>query len=618
MIKILEVLNRLFYYINNFLNTMTMDYIYYLKRIFFFFIFSGVINIMMGENISTKALFVANNGRDKNKGCIDAPFKTLERAIEEVYNLKGKKVPLDSIVIYLREGVYELGVPLILTSEKLHNVKLGISAYLNETVVISGGKQSSNWNKYDKNKELYYVSLSPKNKFRQLYYGEKEKAIRAKGVLKSKFYLKNDKIVTDKVNFSTWKNPDKIEFVSNREWSQTRALISSITLGQDSCYLFMKQPNYSFVRNLHSMVYFDSPDWVENAFELIDEPGEWYLDEQQHTLYLQDDNLKTILKEPIIIPQLEQLIVLRGTPNNPIRNVSFHNIRFSHTTWNQPSKIGFASIQANQLEYPYSLKKDYSVTIPAAVDIEYGNNIFLKDCSFCQLGGTGLNISKSKDCKINRCTFYNIAGSGIQILGYVYEPFPEESDICERIEIKNNLIDNVSNEYYGGVGIFVGYARNIQIINNELSNLPYTAISIGWGWGVPSICMNNIIENNYIHDYMTQLRDGAGVYTLGNQPGSSCKNNYICNMIKQYWGGGMYFDEGSGGFTVENNVIENVLNWIFCHKAKNILINNNYSKIRDVLFIRSKDCIMNNTHNIYTNEWPDEAQSIINKAGIQK
>ena len=89
-------------------------------------------------------------------------------------------------------------------------------------------------------------------------------------------------------------------------------------------------------------------------------------------------------------------------------------------------------------------------------------------------------------------------------------------------------------------------------------------------------------------------------------------------MVKQEWGGGMYFDEGSSGFKVENNVVENVLNWVFCHKAQNILINNNYSKVRDVLFIKSKDCIMNNTHNIYTNEWTDEAKVIIDKAGIKR
>lgn len=595
-----------------------MGKIYWIRRIFFLLLFSGIINSVIGGDFSTKVFFVAKNGQDENNGCIDTPFKTLKRAIEEVCHLNEKEVSIDSIMIYLRGGVYELDSPLVLNSEKLNKTKLGISAYLNEKVTISGGKKVANWKVYDNNNSIYRTSLPWMPAFRQLYYGEKEKAIRARGLLGSDCFLKKDEIIFHGVDFSTWRNPDKIELVSNKEWSQTRALISSIKKKQDSCYLFMQQPNYSFVRTLHSMVYFDRPDWIENAYELVDEPSEWYWDEAEGGLYLRTDGERAILKESFVAPVLEQLVILRGTLNNSISHVTFHNIRFSHTTWRQPSKIGFAAIQANQLEYPESFKKDFPITMSAAVEVEYGVDIVFKDCDFYQLGGVGLNISKSKDCKVNGCSFYNIAGSGVQLLGDVSDPFPKKQDICERIEIKNNLIENVSNEYYGGVGIFVGYARNIHIIHNELCNLPYSAISIGWGWGTPSICESNVIEYNYIHDYLTQLRDGAGIYTLGNQPGSSCKNNYIRDMVKQEWGGGMYFDEGSSGFKVENNVVENVLNWVFCHKAQNILINNNYSKVRDVLFIKSKDCIMNNTHNIYTNEWTDEAKVIIDKAGIKR
>ena len=91
--------------------------------------------------------------------------------------------------------------------------------------------------------------------------------------------------------------------------------------------------------------------------------------------------------------------------------------------------------------------------------------------------------------------------------------------------------------------MFAGYTEGTVIARNEMYNLPYSAISMGWGWGetdaggggyesvniydTPTPARNNLVEGNHIHDIMLRLLDGGGVYMLGRQPGTVIRDNRI-------------------------------------------------------------------------------------------
>jgi hypothetical protein len=560
------------------------------------------------------SIYISSKGNDHQRGSIDKPFKTLTHAMEIVYRLSNKRIP--KINIYLRGGEYSLKSTLTIDVKKLNHSNLLITAYHNEKVIIGGGFHVGKWLLHDSAKGIYKSFIGKGLSFRQLYFGDKGKAIRAQEVFPLSCSLDNQKVSALFPHHDIMKNQSQVELVSNVQWTQTRALVSHIERRGDSCLFYMKQPYYSQVRHLHTMAYFDAPAWIESAYELIDKPNEWYYDSSSGFLYFKPENKECLSERTYTVPLLEQLVVIQGEDADNNNCVQFVGVTFSGMTWNEPSYRGLATIQANQL---VALNTDSrkKIGVPGAAEIRGCRNVIFDRCNFEQLGGTGINVVHAKDCKIMNCRFMNISSTAIQLYGDVDIPFPKDKEICENIEIGNNRLDDVSNEYYGGVGIFVGYARNIYIHHNELSNLPYSAISVGWGWGAsPSICRNNRIENNYIHEYLSKLRDGAAIYTLGEQPNSTCSGNWIRNMVRQEWGGGMYFDEGSAGYKVQNNVIDNVLNWVFCHKAHNITISNNYSKVRDVLFIKSKHCVMVDNHNVYTTEWPDSAIRIMNNAGV--
>ncbi|HET7898637.1 MAG TPA: L-rhamnose mutarotase, partial [Flavisolibacter sp.] len=113
---------------------------------------------------------------------------------------------------------------------------------------------------------------------------------------------------------------------------------------------------------------------------------------------------------------------------------------------------------------------------------------------------------------------------------------------------------------WGCVGIAAGFVRNCTIEHNDLSELPYTGISLGWGWTKDASAMqNNKVMGNRITRYARQMYDVAGIYTLSAQPNTLIIDNYVDSIYKapyahlpHHWFF-LYTDEGSSFMTVKNN-----------------------------------------------------------------
>lgn len=180
----------------------------------------------------------------------------------------------------------------------------------------------------------------------------------------------------------------------------------------------------------------------------------------------------------------------------------------------------------------------------------------------------------SQDNRVSGCHFYDISGSAIQI-GDVLEDDHHPDDprkIVKDNSVTNCYIHDCCVEYMSGVGVFVGYTDGTHVAHNEICRLPYSAISVGWGWGkedagggvyeqpycytTPTPSGNNRIEFNHIHHIMEPMMDGAGVYTLSSQPGTVIQGNHIHNNPRPM--GGIYLDEGSGFIEVVGNLVYNV------------------------------------------------------------
>ena len=507
--------------------------------------------------------------------------------------------------IILHGGTYRLNEPLVLGPQ--HSSVTWMAAD-GEKPVISGGVPVSGWTEGQNG--LWKASVNLDN-FRQLWVNG-QRARRARGQVPAgmKFWGKNEATVItydnppgltgtpgykpgklDKIapaGFTTtdakvadWKNPGDMEMGFFSSWSHKIAKVEEITKTGEGAMIEMSQPGF-FLCNRAGGSVARMPAYMENALELLDEPGEWYFDRAAKTLYYLPRSGEEMGKVEVIAPKLETLVEVKGT-----RDIRFEGLTFSHATWLQPSTaLAYPEVQANctasadngffrpEAEKGWVPVTGEHVKSPANIVVNNSRGIRFGGCTFTALGGMGLDIEKgSQSNVVEGCRFDDIAGNGIQVGDVTREDHhPGTPDrIVKDNHIINNVITRVGQDYASGIGVFAGYTEGTIIAHNEIFNVPYSGISIGWGWGMadadggryvdpvkwntPTTAKNNRIEFNHIHNLMQKLNDGGGVYTLGCQPGTIIRGNHIHDGGKAGLSCGIYLDEGSGGIEVTENLL---------------------------------------------------------------
>lgn len=496
------------------------------------------------------------------------------------------------ICLRLQEGVYQLNQPITIRPEDN-----GTRIVADGKVTISGGVSISGWKKEGK----FYVADVPDFngrplEFRQLWVNGK-KAVRARDVndFEQMFRIRS----VDKANETIYvpaKAVKKIinakypEMVLHEMWCIANLRIKNIKIQGDSAAVTFHQPE-SHVHFMHPwpspMVTTDghnSAFYLTNAKELLDSEGEWYLDARASKLYYIPRKGEDMGSAEVIAPAVETLVQVAGTPDEPVKDVTFEGITFSYATWMRPSVSGHAPLQAGmymteayklrpKMDRPngdHKLDNQGWVGRPAAaVSLNCAENVSFTKCTFEHNASTGLDYHLYiKGGTVDRCIFRDIGGNGILAGGFSPEGFEAHKPydpadrriICTGLNITNNLITDVTNEDWGCVGIGAGFVRDIRICNNEISDVSYTGISVGWGWNQqPCSMANNLISGNLIYNYAKHMYDTAGIYTLGAQPHSLIEGNGVRDIYTpsyvhdpEHWFY-LYTDEGSSGITVRNN-----------------------------------------------------------------
>jgi hypothetical protein len=593
-----------------------------------------LIAVVSAADSTVGDFYVAVNGSDGNPGTQDKPFATVDKARQAVREkiAQGLKQP---VTVLLRGGVYTLSEPLIFGSEDSGTKDCPIiyAAYLGENPTLSGGRAINGWSKDDKDRWTAHTDLG---NFRQLYVNGR-RAIRAQGPVPGGWDLLGMKgYRVPSVEMAQWPDAAELELCYDIEWTHTRCKVREIQADGDHAVIKMQQPWFGLARRKEG-VHVELPKTMENALALLDEPGEWYLHRATGTVHYLPRPGEDITAAKVVAPALEKLVEIKGTPDHLAHDIYFSGITFADATWLSPSDIGLVDLQANFILNPASiLERDGVVTnvhnecdkSPANIVCHAAVNIRFENCEFTRLGGAGVDIeSGCRDVQINGCRFQDIASSAIQI-GDVLEQdhHPRKPNLINvNNQVRNCLIENCAVDYMGGIGIFVGYTEGTILSHNEIRNLPYSGISFGWGWGeedagggdplyyqperytTPTTAKNNRIEFNHIHHVMQRLRDGGGVYALGNQPGSIVRGNYIHDVPKAH---GIYFDEGSGYIEVVGNFVEKVDTAMnFNNRKQNRIatcpLKDNFFANEDKTFERTPE---NNT----------KIDEIIRNAGIQK
>ena len=552
-------------------------------------------------------IYVSADGSDDGDGSKSSPFATISRAQDEVRKMNADMS--GDIVVHIADGEYCLTDTL--TFDEKDGATNGYSIrYIGDGgAVISGGEKLGGFKFYDKEKDIYCAKVPKGTSFRQLYVNG-EKMIRSDTehnyktrIVGASRFTKDGKLISEWNNNGSdetlvqadygeiyiptaelpeFKNPQDVEIHVFCAWTKSILRVESIKRGtQETSTVRIQEPESKLIfnrmhpdidgyshMNTHAFAYY-----LQNAYELIDWYGEWYLDESASTLYIKAPENTDMTKTEAVYPKLETLVKVESKGES-VKNLSFEGLTFTCTNWTLPSEQGFVEVQAGMYANRCVFKdNDMSVDRPTAgIYAANTENFTVKNCTVEKMGAAGIDLNHAtRNSVIRDNTIKQISGNGIMVGSFavdentdvhtVYNP-KDKSEICTGDQIVNNLVTEIGTDYEGSVGIVAGYPRDILIACNEVSYAPYSGISVGYGWSDKANAMqHNRIMNNEIHHTSQALCDAGGIYTLSYQPDSEMVGNYIHDLelpsSADYGTAGIYMDEQTAGYTVKNNVLNN-------------------------------------------------------------
>ncbi len=553
------------------------------------------------EDLPEADFFVSPQGKDAwsgkqaEPGEDDGPFATVARARNAIRQLLKTQRKPRALRVLLRGGTYSLDSPLEFGPEDSGTEQAPViyAAAAGEKVVLSGGRRLANARWGEVHGRKAWVMDIPEVKagtwcFRQLFInGERRPRTRLPkqgeyrieslpgytgDFLRSptrQFVYASGDIVP------TWRNLQDVEVVGITRWLDNRLPIESVD-GQTRTVTFDRPSLFALVSGNQPGVY-----WVENVFEALDTPGQWYLDGSRGVLYYLPRPGEDMPSAEIVAPVLTQIVRVVGCEDAPVHDLRFEGLIFAHTEWQPPADYA-SSLQAG-------------IEVPGALLFDYAERCAVTDGAIEHIGNYGVEVGVGcADIEIARNRITDIGAGGIRIGHFFSWETDGSGQLTERglqrkaampqgphsrrITIADNEIAHCGRFTPEAAGIFVGDNADNRIIHNHIYDLFWCGICVGsvQDFG-PGEARGNLIEYNHVHDIgQGLLSDLAGIYTCST-PGSRIAFNVVHDVSRRDYGAwGIYPDEGSHDLLIQKNLVYRCQDGaLFAHHNRDITVENN-------------------------------------------
>jgi hypothetical protein len=531
----------------------------------------------------TVTVFVSPCGNDHWSGLrpepvadgSDGPLATPAAALAALRQLRQTGTAAGAGAVQLRAGTYYLSESLTLTPEDSGTAEapVVISAFAGERVVLSGGRRITGWQAGEVHGRPCWTADLPEVRagswnFIQLFVnGERRWRPRLPktGTYRFTGIPAETGGAADATDWdrgptaalyregdiqASWKNLDDVKLVVLRLWFEMHHRVRALDPATHTvqfrakCFGPLRDEKDEFSR------YF-----ADNVFEALTEPGEWYLDRPAGRLYYLPRPGETLAETEVIAPRLAAVVRFAGSEATPVRHITLENLVFQHAEWDYPAD-DVGSIQA-------------AYKVPGAIQFDHAETCALYGCEVAHVAQYGVQtMTGCHGNLIAGCWLHDLGGGGVRIdhewMHRVNETVPALiQGRGDRQPMATTVTDCTIHDagliHLSAVGLFVGNAGGNRLLHNHIFDLNYTGISCGWTWGyADAATVDNQIEFNHVHHVNWQkiLSDNGGIYTLGIHPGGTVKNNHVHHIACFGYGGwGLYPDEGSSEFVIENNVV---------------------------------------------------------------
>lgn len=529
--------------------------------------------------VPAKKIYISAGGDDQHNGSKNQPLRSFEAVQQVVRKIRTEK-PSRNIKVIFGEGTWYLTKPLAFTAEDGGSGKCSVTweGAPGGKTVFSGGKMIDGF--HDAGYGIWWANVDSTIYFEQLYVD----GIRA---TRARTPNRTDSLPRIYLNKSRWVyNPDsslqnitvevkdrgyftdlppigEFEIVVFKDWTTSRFRATGLKADPAEVYL---KPPFALFDGPYNSIFAGNANryscFLEGDPAFLDEAGEWALDRKANRLYYRPLPGQPPDKVLVIAALVPRLVELKGERGRPIENFEFRNIRFENCAYRLP-EFNHDGMQA-AFYYPGNTEAVGGAgLVNPAIEMTWAVNCRITGCRISHAGGNGIYLREGcRDNRLERVVAEDIGGNGVMI-GLTYDPKEDSLLLPVNNSVVSSEVCRAGISFQGAVGIWLGFGANNEVSASEIYDMPYTGISVGWQWNpLPTSSHDNRILNNKIHHVMQVLGDGGGIYTLGFQLGSVISGNDIHDILRSELNhaspnNGMFIDEGSKGYRVENNTIRN-------------------------------------------------------------
>jgi hypothetical protein len=531
-------------------------------------------------------LFVSPEGDDRRSGrrpdpgpWPDGPFRTPARALAELARVRRER-PGESVAVWFRGGVYALEEPLAITPA--HGGAVGgprvlLAAYGTETPVLSAGRRVAGWRPAAVRGRAAWVAELPEVRagrwdFHEFFVADGRRLrprlphaeaplggplLRIAGLPDvgpdTPWQQGQDRFAFAPGDLSpAWRNLEDVEVVALHFWVESRLPIAAVDPERHLVVLRRR----SVFRLTDDFRPAGARYYLDNVWEALGEPGQWYLDRPAGLLWYLPLPGEAPEATEAYAPFLEQVLRVEGTPERPVENVELRGLAFAHAAWRRPPEGPAGAPQA-------------AVDVPGAVSLVHARGCTLRRCRVAHVGTYAVEVGPGcADTAVLECTLTDLGAGGVKV-----------ASGSRRTTVARCAVGPGGLHYHSAVGVLIQDSADNEVVDNRIHHLGYTGVSVGWVWGYgPAQAARNLVARNHIHDIgQGVLSDLGGIYTLGAQPGTVLRRNRIHDVrCAGYGGWGIYLDEGSRDILVEENLVYRTKSGgLHQHYGRDNLVRNN-------------------------------------------
>ncbi len=543
-------------------------------------------------------------GDDNNDGeSENAAFRTIERARDAVRSVNDNMT--GDIYVYLAGGTYNIDETIVFTAEDsgTNGYRVYYKAMDGETPIVSGGRKIEGWERVE-GKGYFVADMKSSDGFdtfiRQIYVND-ERAVRAssgwfKGTDFKRDALTNKPIglIVDSALLKDYQDTTDLRLWKAKGFKMDEYRIYNLEDNGDgttTLYCYSEEDGLFSWREggLH---FAPDDDWmITNAFEELNNPGEWWRDTVNEKVYYypySDQSVENIEVYATVMKS-DQLVRVEGTTSDKVENIVIDGITFLYSNWMYPADYAIGGSQSEALWGQYGAVEDisYGYEVPGAVRLNHTNNIEFLNNTLGHMAGCGIHIyNDASNTRIEGNVTYDTTGAGIQVarFGGAYlndDRIETESFEGDNLEgrvrdtlIKNNYISDTGRDFLQATGINIDASLRNTIIHNTVVNCAYMGIHtrmevvgqyltrvdskyINPGTDTTLDIGQNIIAYNRTGQTawagtVIGINDNASIYNFGPTNAGFVYRNYIEPTDAQW---SLYCDNNSNNIIWRENVI---------------------------------------------------------------